>query len=159
MPVKPIPEGYHTVTPYLYLKDAAKAIEFYKKVFGAVELVRMPGPDGRIGHAEIRIGDSPVMMADEMPQMGYSSPTTRGGSTASIALYVEDADAVFAKALAAGAKEVKPMQNQFYGDRSGTIEDPSGHMWTIGTHVEDVAPDEMKKRMEAMMAEMKAKHA
>src|SRR6266850_1665735 len=151
MAVKPFPPGYHTVTPYLYLSDAAAALEFYKKAFGAVESMRMEGPDGRIGHAEIKIGDSAVMMADEFPEMGVRSPQTIGGSAVSFLIYVPDVDARFQQAIAAGAKEVRPVKNQFYGDRSGTLEDPFGHVWTIATHVEDVSPEEMQRRAEVAM--------
>jgi PhnB protein len=145
--VQPIPKGYHTVTPYLIINGAAKAIDFYKKAFGASEIMRMPGPDGKIGHAEIKIGDSPIMMADENPQMGQKSPKALGSTPVSVVLYVEDADKVFNQAVSAGAKSVRPMKDQFYGDRMGTLEDPFGHVWSIGTHVEDVSPQEMKKRM------------
>jgi PhnB protein len=145
--VQPIPKGYHTVTPYLIIDGAAKAIDFYKKAFGATELVRMPGPGGKIGHAEIKIGDSPIMMADEHPEMGYRSPKAHGTTPVSILLYVEDADKVFNQAVSAGAKSLRPMKDQFYGDRMGTLEDPFGHVWSIGTHVEDVSPEEMKRRM------------
>ena len=148
MPVKPIPDGYHSVTPYLIIKGVAEALEFYKKAFGAIELMRMPGPDGRIGHAEIRIGDSAIMMADEFPDMNCVGPLTRGGPTSSILLYVPNVDALCKQAVAAGAKEVRPIQDQFYGDRSGTYSDPFGHMWTIATHTEDLTPEEMGKRAE-----------
>ena len=151
MAVKPIPDGYHTATPYLIVKDAAGAIEFYKKAFGAKEIMRLPGPDGRVGHAEIKIGDSAIMMAEECPEMGHRSAQTLGGSPISIMLYVEDVDARFKQALAAGAKEVRPLTNQFYGDRSGTLSDPFGLTWTIGTHKEDVSPAELQKRMADMM--------
>ena len=151
MAVKPIPDGYHTATPYLIVSGAAAAIEFYKKAFGAVELFRMAGPDGKIGHAEIKIGDSPIMLADEHPQMGARSAKTIGGSPVFLMLYVENVDALAAQATAAGAKAVRRLQNQFYGDRSGTFEDPFGLSWTIATHVEDVPPDEMKRRAEEMM--------
>ena len=147
--VKPIPEGYHTATPYLIVKDAARAIEFYKKAFGATELMRMPGPGGKIGHAEIKIGDSPIMLADEVPGMGFRSPESLGGSPISILLYVEDVDAVFSEALAAGAKVQRPVADQFYGDRTGGVTDPFGHVWYIATHKEDVSPEEMKKRAAA----------
>ena len=147
--VKPIPEGYHTATPYLIVKDAARAIEFYKKAFGATELMRMPGTGGKIGHAEIKIGDSPIMLADEVPGMGFRSPESLGGSPISILLYVEDVDVVFSEALAAGAKVQKPVADQFYGDRSGGVTDPFGHVWYIATHKEDVSPEEMKKRAAA----------
>ncbi|GAC1449712.1 MAG: Dot/Icm type IV secretion system effector PhnB [Isosphaeraceae bacterium] len=151
MPVKPIPEGYHTVTPYLTIKDAASAIDFYKQAFGATEQLRMAGPDGKIHHAEIRIGDSMVMLADEFPEMGMRGPGSLGGSSCGIALYVEDADAVFNQAVAAGAKAIRPVSDQFYGDRSGKLEDPYGHVWNVGTHKEDVSPEEMRKRSEEMM--------
>ena len=147
--VKPIPEGYHTATPYLIVKDAARAIEFYKKAFGATELMRMPGAGGKIGHAEIKIGDSPIMLADEVPGMGFRSPESLGGSPISILLYVEDVDAVFSEALAAGAKVQRPVADQFYGDRTGGVTDPFGHVWYIATHKEDVSPEEMKKRAAA----------
>jgi PhnB protein len=146
---KPIPEGYHTATPYLIIKDAAQAIEFYKKAFGATEVVRFPQPDGRIGHAEIKIGDSHIMLADEFPEMGARSPQSIGGTPVSILLYVEDVDAQAKLAVAAGAKVVRPVKDQFYGDRSGSFEDPFGHEWHIATHVEDVAPEEMHKRAAA----------
>ena len=147
--VKPIPEGYHTATPYLIVKDAARAIEFYKKAFGATELMRMPGPGGKIGHAEIKIGDSPIMLADEVPGMGFRSPESLGGSPISILLYVEDVDVVFSEALAAGAKVQRPVADQFYGDRTGGVTDPFGHVWYIATHKEDVSPEEMTKRAAA----------
>jgi PhnB protein len=147
--VKPIPEGYHTATPYLIVKDAARAIEFYKKAFGATELMRMPGPGGKIGHAEIKIGDSPIMLADEVPGMGFRSPESLGGSPISILLYVENVDVVFSEALAAGAKVQRPVADQFYGDRTGGVTDPFGHVWYIATHKEDVSPEEMKKRAAA----------
>jgi len=147
--VKPIPEGYHTATPYLIIKDAARAIESYKKAFGATELMRMAQPDGRIGHAEIRIGDSPIMLADEFPEMGHRSPQSLGGSPVSILLYVEDVDALFNQAVSAGAKVQKPVQDQFYGDRIGGVTDPFGHVWYIATHKEEVSPEEMRKRAAA----------
>jgi PhnB protein len=145
--VKPIPEGYHSVTPYLYIKGAAGAIDYYKNVFGAKEHVSMPGPNGRIMHAELQIGDSMIMLADENLQIDAKSPATLGGVASSLLLYVENVDAVTQKAVAAGAKLVRPVQDQFYGDRSGTISDPFGHLWSIATHIEDVSPKEMKKRM------------
>jgi PhnB protein len=151
--VKAIPKGYHTATPYLVMKGAADAIEFYKKAFGAVEMFRMPGPGGSIMHAEIKIGDSPIMMADEVPQMGYRGPHALGGTPVSIMLYVKDVDALAAQAVAAGATVQRPVIDQFYGDRSGTFGDPFGHVWTIATHVEDVQHEEMQKRMHAMMAQ------
>jgi PhnB protein len=148
--VKPIPDGYHNVTPYLYVRAAALAIEFYKKVFGATETVRLPGPDGRIMHAELIIGDSVVMLADENPPMGIMSPQTVGGHSTGLHLYVGgDVDAVVQRAVENGAKLLRPTKNQFYGDRSGTVLDPFGHLWTVSTHVEDVPPEEMKKRMAA----------
>ena len=147
--VKPIPEGYHTATPYLIVKDAARAIEFYKKAFGATELMRMPGPGGKIGHAEIKIGDSPIMLADEVPGMGFRSPESLGGSPISILLYVEDVDVVFSEALAAGAKVQRPVADQFYGDRTGGVTDPFGRVWYIATHKEEISPEEMKKRAAA----------
>jgi PhnB protein len=146
MAVKPIPDGYHSVTPYLILDNATGALEFYKKAFGAVEEVRMPAPGGRIGHAEIRIGDSVIMLADESPQMGARSARTLGGSPISLLVYVEDVDARVAQAVAAGAKLVRPVANQFYGDRTGGVDDPFGYHWYLATHVEDVSPEEMKKR-------------
>jgi PhnB protein len=150
MPVNPVPEGYRTVTPYLIVSGAAKAIDFYKRAFGAEERVRMPMPDGKIGHAEIQIGDSIVMLADEFPQMGAQSPQTIGGTPVGLCLYVADVDVLFKRAIAAGAKEERPVQDQFYGDRSGTLIDPFGHKWTIATHIEDVTPEEMERRMAAM---------
>ena len=143
---KPIPEGFHSVTPYLCVNDAAGALEFYKKAFGATELMRMPDPSGRIGHAEIKIGDSIIMLADEFPEMGFRSPRTLGGSPFAIYLYVEDVDAVFGQAVAAGGKLVKEVKDQFYGDRSGGLEDPFGHVWYVSTHKEDVSPEEVRKR-------------
>lgn len=148
--VKPIPEGYHTVTPYLIIKDAASALEFYKEAFGAVELFRMADPtSGKVGHAEIKIGTSPIMVADEHPEMGYRGVQTYGGSPISIMLYVEDVDALFAQAVTAGAKVEKEVKDQFYGDRSGTVIDPFGFQWHISTHKEDVSMEEMQKRMAA----------
>ena len=147
--VKPIPDGYHSVTPYLIFNGGARAIEFYKQAFGATELFRMEGPDGRIGHAEIRIGDSHVMLADEHPEIGARSPQSIGGSPISLMLYVEDVDATVSRAVEAGAKLTRPVANQFYGDRTGGVEDPFGHAWYIATHVEDVAPEELKKRAAA----------
>jgi PhnB protein len=151
MAIKAIPDGYRTATPYLIVKGAAEAIEFYKRAFGATELFRMADAQGRIGHAEIKIGDSVIMLADEHPTMGYRGPRSLGGSSVSILLYVEGVDGVFERAVKAGAKAQRPVANQFYGDRSGTLEDPFGHVWTIATHVEDVPPDEMKRRADAAM--------
>jgi PhnB protein len=144
--VNPIPEGYHTVTPYLMLRNAARAIDFYKEAFGAKEIFRMPTPDGGVGHAEIEIGNSRIMMADEAPSMGFVGPETRGGTTVSIMLYVDDVDTMFANAIKAGGKEQRPVADQFYGDRMGTLEDPFGHQWHIATHVEDVSMEEMQRR-------------
>jgi len=149
MAVKPIPEGYHTVTPYLVVKGGARALDFYKQAFGAKELFRFPGPGGKIMHAEIKIGDSPIMLADEFPEMGATSPESLGGTPVGIMLYVENVDALFNKAVAAGAKVSRPVIDQFYGDRSGTVTDPFGHKWTIATHKEDVSPEEMQKRAAA----------
>ncbi len=151
MAVKPIPEGYHTVTPYLIVKDAARAIDFYKKAFGASELLRLDCGGGKLAHAEIKIDDSPIMLADEAPEMGFRGPQSIGGSPVCILLYVDDVDALTRQAIAAGAKVVRPVQDQFYGDRAGTLEDPFGHVWTIATHKEDVSPQEVHKRFEAHM--------
>jgi PhnB protein len=151
MPVKPIPDGYHSVTPYLIVNGAARAIEFYKNAFGATELLRFDGPGGKIGHAEIKIGDSPIMLADEHPEMLARSPQSYGGSPVGILLYVNNVDAVASQAVAAGAKVVRPVKDQFYGDRSGTFEDPFGHQWTIATHKEDLSVEEMKRRLEDAM--------
>ena len=152
MAVKPIPDGYHSVTPYLYVRGAAEAIAFYEKAFGAVELMRLPMPGGVIGHAEIRIGNSVVMISDEMPEWGNKSPQTLGGTSAGLMVYVPDVDAVFARAVAAGASVHKPLADQFYGDRSGSVLDPYGHSWTIATHTEDVPHEEMAARMDAWIA-------
>ena len=149
---KAIPDGYRTATPYLIVKGAAEAIEFYKRAFGATETLRMADPQGKIHHAEIRIGDSMIMLADEQPAMGYRSPRSIGGSSVSFLLYLEDVDAVFERAVKAGAKAQQPVKNQFYGDRSGTLEDPFGHVWTVATHIEDVPPEEMRRRAAAAMA-------
>src|ERR1700732_3601658 len=149
MATKAVPEGYRTATPYLIVKGAAEAIEFYKRAFGATEMLRMADPQGRVGHAEIKIGDSVIMLADEHPNMGYRGPRSLGGSAVSIMLYVTDVGGTFDRTVKAGAKAQRPVANQFYGDRSGTLEDPFGHIWTISTHVEDVAPEEMKRRAEA----------
>lgn len=151
--VKSIPEGYHSVTPYLVMSGAGSAIEFYKKAFGAVEVMRMPDPAGKIGHAEIKIGDSHIMLADESPEMGYRGPKSLGGTPVSIMIYLENVDAVFNQAIAAGAKVLRPLANQFYGDRSANIEDPFGHVWTIATHVEDVPPEEMERRAAAAFSQ------
>jgi PhnB protein len=146
-PVHYIPKGYNSITPYLVIKGAAEAIEYYKKVFGATELFRMPDASGRIGHAELMIGDSHIMLADEFPEMNYRAPATDGSSPVSLLLYVEDVDSIVERAVAAGAKILKPVQDQFYGDRSGFIQDPYGHLWGVATHKEDVSPEEMEERM------------
>ena len=152
MAVRPVPEGYSTVTPYLIVTGAAAAIDFYKLVFDAKELMRFGGPDGKVAHAELQIGDSRIMLADEHPEMGHRSPQTIGGSAVGIMLYVDDVDRVFSGAIAAGAKTHQEVKNQFYGDRSGSLIDPFGHLWTVATHVEDVSEEEMQRRMEAMAA-------
>jgi PhnB protein len=151
MAVKPIPDGYHTATPYLIINGAAEALEFYKKAFGAIETLRMADPSGKVGHAEIKIGDSPIMLADEFPDMGFRSPQALGGTPVSLMLYVEDVDARFKQAMAAGAKELRPVKDQFYGDRSGTLIDPFGHVWTISTHKEDLSMEEIRRRSEEFM--------
>jgi PhnB protein len=151
--VKPIPEGYHSVTPYLYVKGAVAAIDFYKEVFGATELMRMLGPNGKVMHAELKIGDSIVMLADEEPSRAIMSPLTVGGFSVGLHLYVENSDAIIKKALENGARQLHPVKNQFYGDRSGSLLDPFGHMWTVATHVEDVSPEEIKKRMTTAMSQ------
>ena len=150
--VQAIPAGYTGVTAYLIIRDATRALEFYQKAFGATEVLRLPGPDGKIGHAEIRIGDSHVMLADENVDMGHRSPDALGGSPVSLMFYVEDVDARVAQALAAGATIKYPIKDQFYGDRSGSVTDPFGYVWTIATHTEDIAPEEMERRVAAMMA-------
>lgn len=152
MAAEPIPEGYHSVTPYLVLRDAASAIAYYKKVFGAEELLRMNDDGaGKIRHAELRLGDSVVMMADEVPELGFKSPQSIGGTGTSMLVYVHDVDVCFKRALDHGARELRPVADQFYGDRAGTLEDPFGHVWTIATHVEHVPPEELQRRMEAAM--------
>jgi PhnB protein len=150
MSVKPVPDGYHTITPYLIVDGGAAALGFYAKAFGAKELMRMDAPGGKLAHAEIQIGDSRLMLADEHPDMGAVGPKTVGGVCSGLCLYVEDCDAMFNQAVAAGATVERPLADQFYGDRSGTIVDPFGHKWTISTHKEDVSPEEMNKRMAAM---------
>lgn len=147
--IKPIPEGYHTVTPYLIIRDASSAIDFYKRAFGAVEMLRFAGEGGKVGHAEIKIGDSPIMLADEHPEMKYLGPQSLGGSPISILLYVEDVDSFFARAVSAGAIVNRPIENKFYGDRSGSLEDPFGYIWHIATHTEDVTIEEMQRRAAA----------
>jgi len=161
--VKPIPDGYHTVTPYLVVHDAAKAIDFYKRAFDATEVHRMQGPDGKIGHAELRIGDSIVMLADEMSGMDTRSPQSLNGTSAGLFIYTRDVDAAYNKATAAGAKATQPPADMFWGDRYGKLTDPFGHSWSLATHKEDVAPEEMKRRMQEQMGKMassqKTKHA
>jgi PhnB protein len=152
--VNAIPSGYHTLTPYLVVNDASRAIEFYKQVFGAKETVRMGGPGGKVGHAELKIGDSMLMLSDEMPGSGNRSPQSLGGSPVSVFMYVENVDSVFDQAVKAGAKADKPPEDMFWGDRFGHLTDPFGHLWAIATHIEDVAPEEMRKRAQAAMAQM-----
>jgi PhnB protein len=153
--VKPIPDGFHSLTPYLSVRGAAEAIEFYKKAFGAKERYRLPGPDGKtIGHAEIVIGNSIVMLSDEFPQSGNRSPQSLNGTPVTFALYVENVDEAFERAVDAGAKVSRPLQDQFYGDRAGCVMDPFGHQWTLMTHIEDVSPEEMQKRLVDFYAKM-----
>jgi PhnB protein len=150
--VKPIPDGYHTLTPYLTVRGAAKAIEFYKRAFGAQERGILPMPGGKIGHAELKIGDSMVMLADEFPEHGNQSPQVLNGSPVGLAIYVDNVDEVFKRAVEAGATVKEPVSDKFWGDRAGSVTDPFGHKWTILTHKEEVSIDEMKKRMEKMFA-------
>ena len=151
--VSHIPEGFHSVTPYLIVKGAAQAIEYYKKVFGATEVLRMDQPDGKVGHAELKIGDSRIMLADENPKLGqgHVGAASVGASPVSLYLYIPDVDRVVERAVAAGAKILKPVQDQFYGDRTGFLQDPFGHLWSVATHVEDVAPQELEERMKKIM--------
>ena len=151
--VKPKPDGYSTVTPYLYIKGATAAIDYYKKVFGAQEIMRLEAPGGMIGHAELKIGDSIIMLGDENPQWGTKSPTTLGGSATGMHVYVDDVDSVIQVAVDAGAQLIRPVKDQFYGDRSGTVIDPFGHIWSVATHIEDVSPEELNKRMAAAMSQ------
>lgn len=151
--VSPVPAGYHSVTPYLLIRGASDAIDFYVRAFGATEVLRLCSPDGKIGHAEIRIGDSHVMLADEHPDMDFLGPQSRGGTTVSLLIYVDDVDAVFAKAIEAGATELRPLCDQFYGDRSGTITDPWGHVWSIARHIEDLTPEEIQRRFQDLYSE------
>jgi PhnB protein len=144
--VKAIPDGYHSLTPYLSISGAAQAIEFYKEAFGATEIMRMPQPDGRVGHAELQIGDSRFMLADEFPDIDFRGPQALGGSPVHLHLYVDDVDKVFQRAVSAGAKQVRPVQDQFYGDRLGTVADPFGHVWHVSTHKEDLSMEEIKRR-------------
>ena len=154
MAVNPIPEGYNTLTPYLAVEDAERAIEFYKDAFGAEENLRMPGPDGKIAHAELQLGDSKLMLSDPFPQSNVRPPSERGGPTASIFMYCEDVDAVFAQAKRAGATVEMELQDMFWGDRFGTLVDPFGQVWSLSQHVEDLSPEEMAERSKAAMAEM-----
>jgi PhnB protein len=154
MAVKPIPEGYHTLTPYIEIENAGEAIEFYKRAFGAKEQVRMDAPGGRIGHAELEIGDSLLMLADPFPQSSIRTPKAVGGTTVNLFMYVEDADAVVQQAVDSGATVTRPVENMFWGDRFGIVTDPYGHTWSIATHVEDVSPEEMEERSKAAMAAM-----
>lgn len=151
MSVQPIPAGYHSVTPYIIVHDAQAAIDFYIKAFGASEVLRLNSPDGKIAHAEVKIGDSHVMLADENKEFGAISPKTLGGSPVSMLIYCEDVDAMFQRAISAGATEKRPVQDQFYGDRSGVLEDPFGHSWSIATHIEDLTQEEVDARFAQMM--------
>ena len=154
MAVNPIPEGYHSLQIYLAVEDAAKAIDFYKEAFGADEVLRMPGPDGKVAHAELQIGDSKLMLSDPFPQSNVRPPSERGGSTASIFMYVDDVDATFAQAQQAGATVVSELEDMFWGDRFGTVADPFGHVWAMATHKEDLSEEEISERRKAAMAEM-----
>lgn len=153
MSVAPIPAGYHSVTPYLIVRDASRAMEFYARAFGAREVLRLQAPGGPVGHAEVVIGDSHVMLADEMPAMDIHAPAAGQRPAVSLLLYVENADALFAQAVAAGAQVLRPLQDQFYGDRSGTLVDPFGHTWTIATHIAEIPQEEIVRRFEAMMSQ------
>lgn len=155
--VKAIPDGSHTLTPNITVHDAASALDFYQKAFGAEEIMRMPGPGGKIMHAEVRIGDSQLMLADEMPEMGNKGPKSYGGTPVTFYVYVNDVDASWKRALGAGAKETLPLGDMFWGDRTGQVEDPFGHRWTLAQHVKDVSPDEMKAGHEAFTARMREK--
>jgi PhnB protein len=150
MTVKSIPDGYHSVTPYLSIKGAAEAIEFYKRALNATELFRLDMPNGQIGHAEIKIGDSPIMLADPCEEGAFLNPQSLGGSSVGLMVYVEDVDALFAQAVDAGAEVVEAVQDQFYGDRTGTLKDPYGHVWFLARHIEDLTPEEINERAEAM---------
>ena len=152
------PQGYHTVTPSLFVAGAAKAIEFYKKALGAEELMRFPGPDGKIMHAEIKVGDSIIMLADEMPDMGGKGPKSIGGTPVSFFVYGENVDAAWKRAIDAGAKEIVPLADQFWGDRTGCLEDPFGHQWWLATHVQDLTPEEIRKNAEAHFSQMQPAH-
>jgi len=153
MTVQPIPEGYHSITPYLIIKGAANAIEFYQNAFGATEFMRLDGPGGSVAHAELQIGDSRIMLGDECPDMNALAPQSPGSSGVGICLYVENVDEIVQQAIDAGAKVQRPLTDQFYGDRSATLEDPFGHVWTVATHIEDVPPEEIDRRMAEMMKE------
>ncbi len=148
-----VPVGHHSVTPYMALRDTVAAIDFYRRAFGAEFVMKLDMPDGKIAHAEMRIGDSVIMMSEENPEWGNKSPLTLGGSPMFLMIYLPDVDAAFAKALAAGATQVRPVEDQFYGDRAGTLKDPYGHQWTLGTHVEDLSQEEVQRRMEAEFAQ------
>ena len=152
MPVKPVPEGYHTITPHLIVRDAARAIEFYKQAFGAKDRGVMKGPDGKVMHAELQIGDSIVMLADEMPEFGSRSPQTIGGSPTGLHIYTDNVDAAFDRAVKAGAQVEMPVMEQFWGDRYGKLKDPFGHSWSVATHVKDLSAEEMKRGMDEAMA-------
>jgi PhnB protein len=156
--VKAIPDGYHTITPNITVRDAAKAIEFYQKAFGAEELMRMPGPGGKIMHAELKIGDSRFMLADEMPEMGNKGPASIGGTPVSFYIYVHNVDAAWKRATGAGAKITGPLDDMFWGDRTGRLEDPFGHTWVLAQHVKDVTPAEIKKGQDAFLEKMKKAH-
>jgi PhnB protein len=147
--VKPIPDGYPQVTPYLVVDGANAAVDFYNQVFGTTERMRLPGPDGKVGHCELQLGDSVIMLADEVPEMGARGPRSVGGTPVSLSVYVEDVDGVFERALKAGARSLREPADQFYGDRAGQFEDPFGHHWSVATHIEDVSPEEMAKRAAA----------
>jgi PhnB protein len=155
MAANPIPEGYHSLTPYLAVEDASRAIEFYKDAFGAEEVIRMPGPDGSVAHAELQIGDSKLMLSDPFPQSNVRPPSERGGPTASIFMYVNDADATFERAQKAGATVVAELEDMFWGDRFGSLADPFGHVWSVATHIEDLSEEEIAERSKAAMAEMR----
>jgi uncharacterized glyoxalase superfamily protein PhnB len=157
-PVKPVPEGSHTITPNIAVNDAARALDFYQKAFGAEEVMRMPGPGGKIMHAEVRIGDSRLMLADEMPEMGSKGPKAYGGTPVSFYVYVSNVDAAWKRAVGAGAKVLMPLEDMFWGDRTGRLEDPFGHIWVLAQHVKDVTSAEMKAGQDAFMARMKAKN-
>ncbi len=150
MTIKPVPDGYHSLTPYLIVSDATEAIQFYQQAFNAEEILRLTQPNGKIGHAEIKIGDSPIMLADDCPGLDVRSPQTLGGTAVNLCLYVEAVDVVFEQAIASGAKELRAVADQFYGDRAGTLQDPYGHIWTLLTHKEDISPEELRNRFEAL---------